>query len=69
MQFKKFVIASIVAGLSIVLGTRLMGKNSNKNSVFAPENFIKKDSDKKLEDMIDTRIAAKNMKIRNPKSK
>ena len=69
MQFKNFVIASIFAGLGVVLGTKLMGKNSVRNSVFAPENFIKKVADKKLEDMVDERIAAKNMKIRNPKSK
>jgi hypothetical protein len=78
MQFKNLLIVSIIVGLSaFALGTRLMNSNSvsnsnkakSKTSVFAPENYIKKESDIKLEAMIDKRIAAKNMKIRNPASK
>merc|ERR1719362_193787 len=74
MQFKNLIIISIFVGLcAFALGTRIMNMNSNSNkaktSVFAPENFIKKDADSKLEDLIDKRIAAKNMKIRNPKNK
>lgn len=66
MQFKNILIISVFVGLSaFALGVKIMGKNS----VFAPENFVKKEAEK-LDDMLDAkRMAAKNMKIRNPKSK
>ena len=66
MQFKNFIIISIFVGLSaFALGNRIMGKNS----VFAPENFVKKAGEVADDSMEAKRIAAKNMKIRNPKSK
>ena len=76
MQFKNLIILSVFVGLSaFALGTRIMNSNSNsvknsaKNSVFNPENFIKKEADKKLEDLVDKRFANHHMKIRNPKGK
>ena len=65
MQFKNLIIISIFIGLSaLALGVKIMGRNS----VFAPENYVKKLSEK-LDDLMDKRLAAKNMKIRNPQSK
>lgn len=65
MQFKNFFIISAFAGLiAFSFGTRLLGRNS----VFAPENYVKKDGEK-LDDLMEQRMHASNMKIRNPKSK
>ena len=68
MQFKHFIFVSVFVGLfAFTLGVRLMGKSSV--SVFAPENFVKKDSEKLDDLMEERRMAARHMKIRNPKSK
>ena len=66
MQFRNILVISVFIGLSaFAFGVRLMGRNS----VFAPENYVKKESDK-LDDIMEAkRLQAKNMKIRNPMSK
>ena len=72
MQFKNFLIISVLVMLiAFCLGTKLLGKNANKVgvSVFAPENYEKKEGEK-LDDMMEQRrLLTKNMKIRNPISK
>ena len=74
MQFKNFIILSVLIGLiALTFGTRLLNKNNNKNkvktSVFASENF-QISEDEKLDDLMEQRrMAMRKMKIRNPKSK
>lgn len=66
MQFRNILVISVFIGLSaFALGVKIMGRNS----VFAPENYVKKDLEK-YDDMMEAkRLQAKNMKIRNPVSK
>ena len=66
MQFKNFIFISVFAGLiAFSFGTRLLGRNS----VFAPENSVKKDGEK-LDDKMEQRLlATKNLKFKNPKGK
>ena len=74
MQFKNFIILSVLIGLiALTFGTRLLNKNNNKNkvktSVFASENF-QISEDEKLDDLMEQRrMAMRKMNIRNPKSK
>merc|ERR1712151_359501 len=66
MQFRNILVISVFIGLcAFTFGVKLMGRSS----VFAPENYTKKDSDKLLDMVEAKRLQAKNMKIRNPVNK